>query len=288
MKSRILYLTFFLSFLALGLQAQQLVLPQSSPRATVSQTIGLTDISVKYSTPSVKGREIWGKLVPYGKIWRTGANEATVVTFTDDVIVQGEPLKAGTYSLFTIPETHDNWTIIFNKNPVQWGAFDYKESDDVLRVPVQAIPSEFHETLFFSFTNIKRTSGTLNINWEKIRIPINIETEVDKKTLTNIKTALSQAKENNWTIYAEAVNYLLQNNKEPELALQWIDKSISISDNFYNNWLKAQLLAKHKEYREAVNLVKKAIKLGEQEKESYKPYAPDLEIALREWRTLQN
>ena len=288
MKLRSLYLSGLLSIFAIAAQAQQLLLPQSSPKATVSQTIGLTEISVKYNTPSVKGREIWGKLVPYGKLWRTGANEATVVTFSEDVVVQGEPLKAGTYSLFTIPETHDNWTIIFNKNPNQWGTFDYKESDDVLRVPVQAIPSEFHETLFFSFTNIKRTGGQLNINWERIRIPIQIETEVDQKVIANIKKALSEAKENNWTIYAEAVNYLIQNNKEPELALQWINKSISISDNFYNNWLKAQLLAQHKEYSEAVALVKKAMKLGELEKESYSAYATDLELALREWRILQN
>ena len=102
------------------------------------------------------------------------------------------------------------------------------------------------------------------------------------------KKALTEAKENNWTIYAEAVNYLIQNNKEPELALQWINKSISISDNFYNNWLKAQLLAQHKEYSEAVVLVKKAMKLGELEKESYSPYASELELALREWRILQN
>jgi len=288
MKLRSLYLSGLLSIFAIAAQAQQLLLPQSSPKATVSQTIGLTEISVKYNTPSVKGREIWGKLVPYGKLWRTGANEATVVTFSEDVVVQGEPLKAGTYSLFTIPETHDNWTIIFNKNPNQWGTFDYKESDDVLRVPEQAIPSEFHETLFFSFTNIKRTGGQLNINWERIRIPIQIETEVDQKVIANIKKALSEAKENNWTIYAEAVNYLIQNNKEPELALQWINKSISISDNFYNNWLKAQLLAQHKEYSEAVALVKKAMKLGELEKESYSAYATDLELALREWRILQN
>ena len=288
MKLKTLYITSLICLISVFAQAQQLVLPQSSPKAGVSQTIGLTEIAVKYSTPSVKGREIWGKLVPFGKLWRTGANEATVVTFSDDVIVQGEPLPAGTYSLFTIPETHDNWTIIFNKNPVQWGTQDYKESDDVLRVPVHAMENEFHETLFFSFTNIKRNSGQLNISWEKIRIPIQIETEVDKKVIASIKNALSEAKDTNWTIYAEAVNYLLQNDKEPQLALEWINKSISISDNFYNNWLKAQLLAKHNEYSEAVALVKKAMKLGELEKESYTAYAPDLELALREWRILQN
>ena len=288
MKTRILsLLTLFIIF-SFKVFSQDLILPLASPKATVSQTIGLTQVSVNYHTPSVRGREVWGNLVPYGKIWRTGANEATLVSFSDDVVVQGEKLPAGTYSLFTIPETHDNWTIIFNKNPNQWGAFDYKESEDVLRVPVQAIPAEFHETFFFSFTNIKPTSGELNINWEKVRIPIKIEVEVDKKTIANIKSAISQAKPDDWRIYAQAVNYLIQEKKEAELALEYINKSIEINDNFYNNWLKAQLMAQHNEYREAVVLVKKAIKLGEQEKETFKQYAPELELDLKEWRIKQN
>lgn len=284
MKRKLFTILFIFACLA-NLQAQELVLPLSSPKATVSQTIGLTDIAVTYHTPSVKGREIWGKLVPYGEVWRTGANEATTITFSDDVTVQGEKLKAGTYSLFTIPETHDNWTIIFNKNPNQWGAFDYKQADDVLRVPVQAHPDDFHETLFFSFTNIQRSSGTLNLNWEKIRIPIRIETDVDKKVLANIQDAVKQAKPDNWKIYAQAVNYLVSNQKEAELALELINKSIAINDNFYNNWLKAQLLAQHNEYREAVNLVKKAIKLGENEKDTFRSYENDMELALRDWKT---
>jgi hypothetical protein len=288
MKIRILGLIILFILFSFASFAQELVLPLASPKATVSQTIGLTDISVNYHTPSTRGREIWGKLVPFGKVWRTGANEATLVTFSDDVVVQGEKLPAGTYSLFTIPESHDNWTIIFNKNPNQWGAFDYKENEDVLRVPVQAIPGDFHETLFFSFTNIKPTSGELNINWEKIRIPIKIEVEVDRKTIANIKSAISQAKPNDWRIYAQAVNYLIQEKKEAELALDYINKSISINDNFYNNWLKAQLMAQHNEFREAVVLVKKAIKLGEQEKEAFKQYAPELELDLKEWRIKQN
>lgn len=264
-------------------------LPLSSPRASISQTIGLTEVSVDYHTPSVRGREIWGKLVPYGQVWRTGANEATTVTFSDDVVVQGEKLKAGTYSLFTIPETHDNWTIIFNREPKQWGAFEYKPDLDELRVPVQALPSDFHETLFFSFTNIQRSSGTLNINWEKVRIPIKIETNVDEKVMTNIRNAVSQAKADDWKTYAQAVSYLMSAKMEPDFTLQLVNRSISINDNFYNNWLKAQLLAQHNEYQEAVNLVKKALKLGESDKTTtFKEYEQDMELALREWKTKIN
>src|SRR5690606_21793565 len=143
--------------------------------------------------------------------------------------VQGEKLAAGTYSLFTIPETHDNWTIIFNKKLNQWGAFEYDQTEDVLRVPVQAIPDDFHETLFFSFTDIKANSGYLNLNWEKIRIPIRIQVEVEQKALANIKAALATAPPDDWRSYAHAVSFLLQKNLEPELALEYINRSIAIN-----------------------------------------------------------
>jgi len=281
MTRKLLLICFcFIYFTGISL-AQNLNLPLASPKAIVGQTIGLTQIKVDYYTPGVKDREIWGKLVPFGQVWRTGANEATIVTFSDDVTVQGEKLAAGTYSLFTIPETHDNWTIIFNKKLNQWGAFEYDPGEDALRVPVQAIPDDFHETLFFSFTDIKANSGYLNLNWEKIRIPIRIHVEVEQKALANIKAALATAPPDDWRSYAHAVSFLLQKNLEPELALEYINRSIAINDNYYNNWLKAQLLAQHNEYQEAVNLVKKAIKLGEKE-ETFKQFETDLQIALKD------
>ena len=288
MKKRFSLLLSCCFFFITMAQAQQLLLPETSPKATVSQVIGLTEISVKYHTPSVKGREIWGKLVPFGQVWRAGANEATLITFSHDVTVNGEPLAAGTYSFFTIPETRESWTLIFNKNLNLWGTFNYDPKEDVLRVPGYAQPDQFHETLFYSFTNIQSSVGQLNLNWEKMRLPIQIETQTHKHALANIKTAIENARDDNWKVYAQAVNYLVQNNLEPELALYWVNKSLAIDDNFYNNWLKAQLLAQHNEYKEAVNIVKKAIKLGEQNKEAFQPYQPDLELALRDWKIKQH
>ena len=121
----------------------QLELPRVSPKATVSQTVGLTDVTITYCRPSVRGRTIWGGLVPYDEVWRTGANEATTITFTDDVTIDGNKLPAGTYGLFTVPGK-DEWTVVFNKGAKQWGAYEYKQDQDALRIKVEAARRRVH------------------------------------------------------------------------------------------------------------------------------------------------
>jgi len=147
----------------------QIDLPRLSPKAAVSQTIGYTEISVEYSRPSVHGRKIWGDLVPYNKVWRTGANEATVIQFTTDVSINGNKIPAGRYSLFTIPNEKE-WTIIFNKVDKQWGAFNYKEDQDLIRFNVTPTENEFVESLIYYFSDITSNSVLLNIAWEKIKV----------------------------------------------------------------------------------------------------------------------
>ena len=262
----------------------QLQLPQSSPKAVTMQTIGLTDITVTYHTPSVKGRDVWGKLVPYGQVWRSGANEATLITFSDAVKINGKALPAGTYSLFTLPEQNNNWQLIFNKNTTLWGTEGYKAEEDILRVPVTAKPWPFQETLQYTFSNIGPTSGTLNLSWEKLTIPFTIEVEVFNKALTTIKTSLAGAKNEDWSIFAQAAQFLIQNNTEHELALEWINKSLNIRENFLNSWYKAQLLAQKNEFQEAINLTRKAVKLGEKDPKNFTPLAPQMEVALNEWK----
>lgn len=263
----------------------QLRLPQASPKALVSQTIGLTDVTLSYHTPSVKGREVWGKLVPYGQVWRSGANEATLITISDSVKVNGKSLQAGTYSLFTLPEAADKWFLIFNKDTTLWGTDGYKPEDDVLRVPVtpQAAPQHV-ESLQYSFSNIQVTSATLNLAWEKLQIPVTFEVEVFEKALSNIQHDLAQAKTDDWAIFAQAAHYLIQNNTRHELALTWINKSLGIKENFYNSWLKAQLLAQKDEYEEAVNLAKKAMKLGQNDTKNYSLLSQEMERSLNEWK----
>ena len=151
-----------------------------SPKASVSQTIGFTEVTINYSRPGVKGRKIWGGLVPYNKVWRAGANEATKITFSKNVRINGEKLAAGSYSFFAIPGDKE-WTLIFNKIANQWGAFTYNELQDALRIKVKPTQSNFHEWLNYSFNNMnvqpsgKNNSAVVNLMWDKLKVPFKIE-----------------------------------------------------------------------------------------------------------------
>lgn len=276
--------TLLLLFISVISALAQLRLPQVSPKAKVSQTIGLTDVTVTYHSTGVKGREVWGKLVPFGQMWRAGANEATLISFSDNVKINGQNLPAGTYSFFVFPEAEKRWFIVFNKNTALWGTDGYQPSEDMLRVPVTPVASPHNETLQFVFSDLKEKEGTLHLNWEKLRIPIFIEVEVIQKAISNIKNDLSKAQNDDWRIYALAANYLIQNNAEHELALQWINTSIKIKRNYHNNWIKAQLLAQKNEYQEAVKLTKKAIELGEKDDENFLAIIKEMKRSLNEWK----
>lgn|SRR5690554_6803305 len=163
--------------LALPAQAQQRANEEArvSPNAAVGQTIGTTEVTVTYGRPSVRDRDIFGELVPFDTVWRTGANEATAITFSDDVTVEGQPLAAGTYGLFTIPGT-DEWTIIFNEAPEQWGAYEYDEASDVLRVTVTPMQDGDTEMMTFSFDEVSEDMGRLVLRWDDVAVPITIGT----------------------------------------------------------------------------------------------------------------
>src|SRR3954454_7957917 len=159
--------------------AQQLDLPRPSPNASVTQMVGITDITIKYSRPGVKGREIWGKLVPYGEVWRSGANENTTITFSTPVKGEGHELAAGTYGLQTIPAAGD-WTIIFSKDANEWGAFSYKQADDALRAQAKPQPAEFRERMAFEFDDVTDTSAKVVLHWEKLKVPFSVEADTMK------------------------------------------------------------------------------------------------------------
>ena len=153
-----------------------------SPKASVSQTIGFTEVTISYSRPGVKNRNIWGGLVPYDKVWRTGANEATKITFSKDVTIDGNKLPAGSYAFFAIP-TPQEWTLIFNKVSDEWGAFTYNETQDALRIKVKPVANNFHEWLEYTFSDMKvqkagmKNSAVINLVWEKLRVPFKVEAE---------------------------------------------------------------------------------------------------------------
>jgi hypothetical protein len=234
----------------------QLDLPRPSPKATVSQTVGLTDVTVTYCRPTVKGRVIWGGLVPYDQVWRTGANEATTITFSDEVTIQGTKLPAGTYGLFTIPGK-DDWTVIFNKGAKQWGAYEYKEADDVLRIKVTPHGDEFRELLTIWFPTVATESATVAICWEKLTVPFTINVATVDKVLSAARKAIDD-----WRLSYRAAVFCLDNNVNLEEARGWMDKSVAVKETMYNLAGQARFLALDGKKDEAIALAKKAITVG--------------------------
>ncbi len=170
----------FLITVLFGCEEKQEEQPQIrvSPKAEVMQTVGFTEVKIDYSRPGVKERVIWGELVPYDKVWRAGANEATKFTFGTDVLINGKQLKAGAYSFFAIPGV-DEWTLIFNKVADQWGAFEYNEAEDALRIKVVPVNNDFQEWLVYTITRTSDTSAEIKLEWENLKIPFTLEVNVE-------------------------------------------------------------------------------------------------------------
>jgi hypothetical protein len=225
-----------------GAQATELNLPTVSPRAVVTQRIGLTDITIVYYEPSVGGRELWGKIIPYGKVWRAGANQNTTITFADDVTVESKPLAAGTYGLHMIPN-EDHWTIIFSKNSTSWGSFSYDEKEDALRVDVKPQPAEFREALTYTFDDIKPEAAAATLRWDKLAVPFHISVDVKAITERSIRNQLRNTGGFSWAGFDEAATWCLDGNCSLEQALKWEDTSIQNEERFDNLLTKSQILA---------------------------------------------
>ena len=224
-----------------GSQPTELNLPRVSQRASVTQRIGLTDVTIVYHAPLVGGRPIWDKQVPYGKVWRAGANENTTISFTDGVSVEGHPLPAGTYGLHTIPGA-DQWTIIFSKNSTSWGSFSYDEKEDALRVIVKPKSNESFETLTYTFDDVKPDSAEVTLRWERVAVPFRVSVDVKAITLKSIKNQLRSTGGFTWAGYDEAANWCLDNNYNLEEALTWEETSIQNEDRFENWETKSRIL----------------------------------------------
>jgi hypothetical protein len=218
--------------------AQQVDLPRPSPNASVTQTVGVTDITIKYSRPGVKGREVWGKLVPYGEVWRAGANENTTIKFSTPVKVDGHELPAGIYGFQAIP-TQGDWTVIFSKDADEWGAFSYKQEHDALRIQVKPQPAaEPRERMGFDFEDVTDTSAKVVLSWEKLRVPFTVEVDTPALVTAKLKNAVR------WQTPYQAANYCIQNNTCLDDASRWLDASIAMQENYSNLRAKALLLAK--------------------------------------------
>lgn len=233
----------------------QIRLPQPSPGASVSQVIGTTDVSVKYSRPLLRGRDVFGGVVAYDKVWRTGANGTNQITFSNDVMIAGQKLAAGTYGLFSIPTAGD-WTLIFNKD-INAQENTYSQEKDALRVTVKPVTVAKTEAFTIDFSGLSDSTADMNITWsdKKIVAPISIE------TTKMIEAAITKAANDNAGVMRTAADYLSSKGKLDQ-ALKMVNTSIAGAETFRNVWTKAQILSKLGNYAEALPLAQKALALG--------------------------
>jgi tetratricopeptide (TPR) repeat protein len=258
-----LFAFLFAFALAGGAAAQSFVidLPLKSQAAEVSQRIGLTDVTVRYHRPLVQGRKIWGALVPYGKVWRTGANFITAVTFSDPVTIEGKPLDRGTYGLHAIP-TPEQWTLIFSKNSTSWGSFTYDPSEDALRVTVTPRPAPMHEALAYEFDDLQPDSALLTLKWDTLAVPMRVAVDVHAIAQARIKEQLRGQRRWMWNTWNDAAGYLLSEKISLDDALAYANRSIKEEDRFDNELTKSKVLRGMGRDADAVVAERRALELG--------------------------
>jgi hypothetical protein len=241
------------------------------------QQVGVTDITVEYSSPAVKGRKIWGGLVPLDKVWRAGANHSTTITFSQPVVVGDKELAAGTYGFFAIPGAAQ-WTLIVSKANDLWGSDEYKPENDLVRVNVKPTAIPNRERLVYLVTNFGDDAASIDLEWEKVRVTLPVKLKTADQAAANIKAAI----ENEWQTMNNAARYALE-HKDYANGLVYVDKSIATRETWFNTWVKAQLLAASGKKADALVLAQKAQTLGSQTPEKFF-FAEDVKKALTEWK----
>jgi hypothetical protein len=259
--------TLFLAMFAAGtlstVKAQGLKMPQASSAQSLTQEFGLGKITLAYSRPNTKGRKIFGALEPYGQVWRTGANSATVITFTDEVSLEGNKVPAGEYALFTIPDANQ-WTIILNKTTKQWGAYEYKQADDVLRFKVKSTKTaQPVETFTMQFANVMPTSADLQLMWERTAINLHLTTDIDSRIMAGIEQAMKGDKKP----YFAAAQYYYENGKDLNKALEWVTEAEKTNPKatYYKYW-KARIQLKKGDKAAAIATAQEGARLAREEK----------------------
>lgn len=244
----------------------QVQTPRVSPGATLTQTVGLTDITIKYSRPGVKGRTIWGDLVPYDQVWRTGANEATTISFGNDVWINGQKLAKGTYSLHTIPNQSE-WTVIFNGVADQWGSYSYDESKDVLRVKAKPETAEHREWMGFEINDLSADTAKVVLRWEKVAVPFTVDAKTTERTMTALKNAMNP----DWRTPFQAASFAFENKgaaTDQEIS-DWLNKSLAINENANNLYLKARFLERLGKKAEAIKTAEQAIAVARPDQKNF-------------------
>jgi hypothetical protein len=234
----------------------QIQTPRPSPKASLMQNVGLTEITINYNRPGVKGRAIWGALVPYDKVWRTGANEATTIELSSDVWINGNKLTKGLYSLHTIPGT-DEWTVIFNSVAEQWGSYSYDAAKDALRVKVKPEAADHREWLTFEIPEMTTDTAKIALRWEKIVVPFTVDTKSTERTMAQLRTAMNP----DWRTPYQAANFAFDNKgaaTEAEMSA-WIEQSLKTNQNIGNLWLRARMAERAGNKAEAIKYGEMAI-----------------------------
>jgi hypothetical protein len=222
-------------------QTLMLDLPRQSQHAVLTQRIGITDITLNYHRPLANGRQIWGKVVPYGQVWRAGANENTTVTFSDPVTIEGQPLDKGTYGLHMIPG-ENQWTVIFSKVSSAWGSFTYKQDEDALRVTVKPQTAESHDALTYDFDDLKPDSAVVTLRWEKVAVPFKVAVNVNDIVEASVNRQIRGLNQYYWEGWDDAATYFLTSKTNLEEALKDEDQSIKLEERFDNTINKSRIL----------------------------------------------
>ena len=239
--------------------------PAPSPASTLKQRIGVTDVEIDYARPSIRGRQIFGGLVPYGKVWRAGANSATKIIFSTAVKLNGADVPAGTYALFAIPNK-DEWTIIINKGSEQWGAYKYDEKDDVVRVKAKPIELNHSvESFSITFDDLKDTSADIDLEWDKVKVPVKIEVDFADKLRSQIEAVMDS--DNAKKPYYQAALFYYNSGLDLEKAKKWIDAAIAEHEAHYFLYLKAEILKKLGDKNGAIAAAKRSSELAEKANE---------------------
>lgn len=259
---RIFSIALLLSICCSALFAQ-IQTPAASPSATLSQTVGLSKVTIEYSRPMVRGRKIFGDLVPFDKVWRTGANKITSIAIEKDMLINGKKLAAGSYGWYTIPSNGD-WTIVINSDDKQWGAYGYDQKKDVLRIPVKAEKHAMTEQLSISVESLSPTAADVVLSWEKTTVRFKLEHDAHEQIMADIKAKTAQPDAKSDT-YFDAADYYYEHNIDLDKALMWADKVVEADKQYWTYQLRARILAKMGRCDKAVADAKISLEMAKKE-----------------------
>lgn len=239
-------------------------LPRQSQRQKITQTVGVSEVTIVYHRPQVRARAIWGSLVPYDQVWRAGANENTTITFSDPVTIEGKDLAAGTYGLHMIPG-EKQWQVLFSTNSTSWGSFSYDETEDALRVSVRPQKAAYQEVMQFRFDHLTSDGGIVVLHWDELEVPFEFEVDTHAVTLAKIRRDLRSTPGFSWMGWESAASYCQQHNINHEEALEWADRALSMDENFSTLRTKAGLLEQMGKTDEAMELAEKSADYGNEQ-----------------------